>query len=436
MADEKRDYADESRQRYLIQREEIRRYRGLMISIFITAAAIIVFFFLIYRYQGLAEFFEKFTIVTRPFIIGFVMAYLMNPIMVFLEKKMLPPFAKRTKNMKKTNRRVRLVTTLISLFVLIGLVALFSSIVLPKFIDTANELFDNLNEKIEGVLDWANDITGGNYEKVLMDAKNEENIEEAVAVATKWARSYLRVGEEDDIAATVARWGMSASRLLFNVILGMVIAVYVLMSKDQFKGQIKKVIYGLFPTDIGNNLVSFLRSSNRIFYGFVIGKLIDSLIIGCICYVCMLIMGMPYAVLSSVIIGVTNFVPVFGPYIGAVPTVIIIFVTEPIKGIYFLIFVFILQQVDGNIIGPKILGDSTGIPSFWVVAGIVAGSGFFGLPGMLLGVPTMAVIYNLFRELSRSMLRKKDLPEKTRDYIFVDNIDPKTHELHYHKLDE
>ena len=432
MADESRDYAEESRRGYRLRIEELKRYRGLMLSIFITAAAIIVFFFAIYRFKGLTDFFDKFTTVTRPFIIGFIMAYLMNPIMMFLEKKLLPPFARRSKHIKKTNRRVRMVTTLIALAVLLGIMALFFSMVMPRLASTANELVDNLNEKIIGVLDWANDVTHGDYEEALMNAKNEENIEEAVAAATKWVRSYLSVGEEDDIAATVARWGFSAGRLIFNFVLGCVIAVYVLMSKDQFKGQIKKLIYGFFPTEAGNAIVGFIRNSNKIFYGFVIGKLIDSLIIGCICYICMLIMRMPYAVLTSVIIGLTNFVPVFGPYIGAVPTVIIIFVTEPIKGIYFLIFVIILQQIDGNIIGPKILGDSTGIPSFWVVLGIVAGGGFFGLPGMLLGVPTMAVIYNLFRELSRNRLRQKDLPEKTRDYILVSDIDPKTHELHYH----
>ena len=412
--------------------EALRRYSGLMLAIFITAAAIIIFFFIIYRFKGLTDFIDTFTTVIRPFIFGAVMAYLMNPIMMFFEKRMIPFFAKRSKNIKKTNRRIRTVTTLISLLALLGIMMLFISMVMPKLAETSNDLIDNLNEKIEGVLDWANDITGGKYEDTLMDAKNEENIEIGVAAVTKWVRSYLSVGEDDDIMATIARWGLSASRLIFNFFLGCVIAVYILMSKDQFKGQIKKIIYGIFPTEAGNNIVSFIRKSNKIFYGFVIGKLIDSLIIGCLCYVCMLIMRMPYAVLSSVIIGMTNFIPVFGPYFGAVPTVFIIFVTEPIKGIYFLIFIIVLQQIDGNIIGPKILGDSTGIPSFWVVAGIVAGGGFFGLPGMLLGVPTMAVIYNLFRDISKSTLKKKDLPEKTRDYILVSDIDPKTHELHFH----
>ena len=146
MADESRDYAEESRRGYRLRIEEIKRYRGLMLSIFITAAAIILFFFAIYRFKGLTDFFDKFTTVTRPFIIGFIMAYLMNPIMMFLEKKLLPPFARRSKHIKKTNRRVRMVTTLIALAVLLGIMALFFSMVMPRLASTANELVDNLNQ--------------------------------------------------------------------------------------------------------------------------------------------------------------------------------------------------------------------------------------------------------------------------------------------------
>ncbi|MCR5098281.1 MAG: AI-2E family transporter, partial [Lachnospiraceae bacterium] len=154
-----------------------------------------------------------------------------------------------------------------------------------------------------------------------------------------------------------------------------------------------------------------------------IGKIVDSIIIGIICYIGMIILGLPYKVLTSVIIGVTNIIPVFGPYIGAIPTVIIIFLTEPRAGIVFLIFVLALQQLDGNLIGPKILGDSTGISTFWVVVSIVVGGGLFGFAGMLLGVPTMAMIYYIVGRLSRRLLKKRDFPENTYDYIDLDHVD-------------
>lgn len=424
------DNAGSKREKF--DRSELKQYRALMLSIFITSAAVIIFFFIIYRFTGLSRAIDTFITVMQPFVIGIVMAFLMNPIMMFLERRLLPRFLKKSKEPRKTKRRVRTLTTILSLLVLVGVVSLFIGMVVPRFISTLNELFDNMNEKIEGVLDWANDITRGNYEDTLMNAKNEENIENALSSAQDWVRKYLNLGEQDEIVETITRWGISVGRLVVNILLGMVISVYILLIKEQFKGQSKKLIFGAFETKTANAIVRFLRKTNEIFYGFIIGKIIDSIIIGFICYFCMLIMRMPYAVLSSVVIGFTNLIPVFGPYIGAVPTVIIIFVTNPVKGIYFLIFVVILQQIDGNIIGPKILGDSTGLPSFWVVAGVVLGGGLFGVPGMILGVPTMAVLYYLFGELSMYLLRRRGLPETTRTYIKAEEIDPDTLEIKEH----
>ena len=209
-------------------------------------------------------------------------------------------------------------------------------------------------------------------------------------------------------------------------------SVYVLCSKETFKGQAKKLIYGIFRADQANVILEIGRKTRDIFYGFIIGKIIDSAIIGVICYVCMLIFKMPYPLLVSIIIGVTNIIPVFGPYIGALPTVIIIFLTEPMQGIYFLIFIIVLQQIDGNIIGPKILGDSTGLSSFWVVVAIVVGGGLFGFAGMLFGVPTMALIYYLVGRFSKHMLRKRDLPEETADYINMERVNEADHTLVEH----
>ena len=159
----------------------------------------------------------------------------------------------------------------------------------------------------------------------------------------------------------------------------------------------------------------------------------DSAIIGVICYVGLMILGIPYSLLVAVIVGVTNVIPFFGPFIGAVPSFILIALEDPIKGLYFLIFVLVLQQVDGNIIGPKILGDSTGLSSFWVVFAILVGGGLFGFMGMLLGVPTFAVIYWLIREIVAFILRKRRLPEETRDYIQMKDVDLKSGKLRYEK---
>ena len=229
--------------------------------------------------------------------------------------------------------------------------------------------------------------------------------------------------------AMVTQLGYGIGKFIVNIIIGIFVSVYVLLEKEKFKAQAKKLIYGFFSARIGNVLLEVMRKTNDIFYGFIIGKIIDSFIIGVICYIVMSLIGMPYAVLTSVIIGVTNIIPVFGPYIGAIPTVIIIFLTEPRMGIYFLIFVLILQQFDGNLIGPKILGDSTGLSSFWVVLAIVVGGSLFGFMGMLLGVPTMAVIYYLVGRVVGYLLRKRQLPDATNSYLDLDHVDPGTNRI-------
>ena len=167
------------------------------------------------------------------------------------------------------------------------------------------------------------------------------------------------------------------------------------------------------------------------FGGFVSGKILDSAIIGVICYFGLVILRVPYSLLVAVIVGVTNVIPFFGPLIGAVPCFVLIGLADPIKGLYFLIFVLVLQQVDGNIIGPKILGDSTGLSSFWVIFAILVGGGLFGFMGMLFGVPTFAVIYYFIGEVVEYILRRRKLPEETNAYIRMQNVDTKTRELRY-----
>ena len=198
-----------------------------------------------------------------------------------------------------------------------------------------------------------------------------------------------------------------------------------------FIGQGQKLVYTIFPAKFGNHIVKMVRISNEMFGGFINGKILDSAIIGVICYIGLVIMRMPYSLLVAVIVGVTNVIPFFGPYVGAVPSVILIALADPIKGLYFLIFILVLQQIDGNIIGPKILGNSTGLSSFWVVFAILVGGGLFGFMGMLLGVPTFAVIYYLIREVTAWILRKRKLPENTVDYIRMQDVDPSTGKLRY-----
>lgn len=397
-----------------------------------TACIIILFYFIVARFTGFREGWNTFLRVVRPFIIGFGMAFLMNPIMKFLEKHTQNFFLPRIKTAEKeakAKRAIRVIDSILALVILTAIALMFMYAVIPELISTVRYLATHIEEQIYGVLDWANDITRGRYEDAIMGAKDAEVLQDALDTAVTYVQSYLNMDGQEEIVKTVTSTGYSIGRFFVDIIIGMIVSVYVLVSKETFKGQTKKLIYGIFRPRLGNDVMEILRKANAIFYGFIIGKIIDSIIIGFICYACVWIMDMPYKVLVSFIVGITNVIPVFGPYIGAVPTVIIIFLTEPMKGIYFLIFVFILQQVDGNIIGPKILGDSTGLSAFWVVVAIVIGGGLFGLPGMLLGVPTTALLYYLVSRWSKWMVEKQGLPPNTNEYVELDTVNVETKEL-------
>lgn len=407
----------------------VKRFLPLAVVAIVAAAGIILFYFGVKRYALLKSGFDHVVMAFVPIILGLVMAFLMNPMMMFFEGKFLPFFLKKAKDEKKVRKHVRLITTLIALVILWGIIIAFFSAVVPEFVSTVTYLSNHLIEQIYGVLDWANEVTRGRWETEIMGAKNDEKIFAGIEWAVNHARTYLDLEDQDKLIKLATSFGYGIVRTVINIIIGIFVSVYVLLEKEKFKGQIKKLIYGIFRVKYANVVMEVVRKTNDIFYGFIIGKIIDSAIIGVICYVFMSIVHMPYPILTSVIIGVTNIIPVFGPYIGAVPTVIIIFLTEPKMGIYFLIFVLILQQIDGNLIGPKILGDSTGISSFWVVLAIVVGGYLFGFMGMLLGVPTMAVIYYICGRISRYLLRRRELPVGTDEYVDIDHVDEETHAL-------
>ena len=224
---------------------------------------------------------------------------------------------------------------------------------------------------------------------------------------------------------------ISLVRAILNFIIGIIVMVYVMSIQETLAGQSKKIIYAVFKPRTGNIIVETIMKTNDIFGGFISGKILDSLIIGIIAYFGCIILHIPSTVLVAVIIGVTNIIPVFGPFIGAIPSLLIVVIQSPWHALYLLIFIVILQQVDGNIIGPKILGSSTGLSTFWVMFSILIGGGLFGFLGMLLGVPVFAVIYYIVRRVVNYALRKKKLPEETMQYTKTVGVDTNSNKLKY-----
>lgn len=405
----------------MLEENPKRVIKRICIAVITSACIIIAFYFAVSRYDGLMVALDKLGLIIQPFIIGFAMAFLMNPIMKVMEKPLNNKFVPTSKNPVRTRKVVRVITSIIALLILLAIITLCILLIIPDTVATIKDLTSSFGDKFKSLLDGFNSFTDYRFNSEVLEIQNSE-FSDLLQKGYAWLFDYFNLGDKSAIS-NIASGAVTVGHVIVNVIVGIFVSVYALISKDVFRGQLKKIIYGMFRTDRANVIMDVGRKTNEIFYGFIIGKIIDSIIIGILCYIGCLILKMPYAVLVSVIVGITNVIPVFGPYIGAVPTVIIIFITDPIKGLIFLAFVLALQQLDGNVIGPKILGESTGISVFWVIVAIVVGGGLFGFLGMLLGVPTMAVIYYIVGLIAKKKVKDKDLPEETIEYVELNHVD-------------
>ena len=406
---------------------DMKQYIIIALVIFITFCCCTLFFFMIYRYNGFTDFWKHLGVILQPITIGIVIAYLLNPIMKFLEKHLIHFLEPRMKNGKKVKKTARATAIAGSLLFLVMIVVLLLAAIIPSISQSIQSMVTKLPEEISNLSDWIDDVTNGNTEVSDM-------VEEAVKKGTDAIENFWQT----DVLTKVQTYLTSITsgviygvKLVLNILIGLIISVYVMASKETFAGQAKKMIYAIFKPVRADIIVETVRKSNEIFGGFISGKILDSAIIGVIAYIVLAIMKMPDSILIAVIVGVTNIIPFFGPFIGAIPSFVIIVLQDPMKGIYFLIFIVILQQIDGNIIGPKILGDSTGLSSFWVVFAIMVFGGLWGFPGMLLGVPIMAVIYYIVQRSISYFLKKRGLSDQTSEYIYLTRVDKNTNELVY-----
>lgn len=405
----------------------MRWYISLAVLVFVLFCCCTMFFFMIYRYNGVSKGWDTIMKVLQPITFGLVIAYLINPIMKFFEKHLLHFLEPRVQKEKKCKKIARSIATGGAVVVFVLIVILLFAMMIPQLISSISGMVNSLPKQVDSFIDWFNGLTNSDNEIIQ---SLETNMMDMVTYLENWVKESFLPNIQTYITS-ITSGVINMVKVLMNAIIGLIVSVYVLMTKEKFIGQSKKIIYAIFKPVRGNVIIDTFRKSNEIFGGFISGKLLDSAIIGVLCYICLLIMKMPYTLLVSVFVGLTNIIPFFGPFIGAIPSVIIIALADPIKGIYFLIFIFILQQVDGNIIGPKILGDSTGLSSFWVVFAILVFGGLWGFPGMLLGVPIMAVIYYIVSNVVTYFLKKRGIPETEIDYVNLERIDKHTNQPVY-----
>ena len=338
----------------------------------------------------------------RAIVLGCVMAYLFYPLTRFTEHFLLYHKVK-----KPAARRL---STAFSTCTLITLIFLFIYFIVPEVMENLPPLIQSLPWMIQK---FFNQLTIFLESQGIQADLVKELSNRIFTTFTTW----IQGDPLSDLLGLAGRV-MDVAKGMLNFIIGIIVMVYLLMSRDQFVGQGKKMLFALCKNQgTCDTILKHLRAINRIFSGFVSGKLLDSLIIGILCGIVLSILNMPYTMIISLIIGITNVIPVFGPFFGAIPSAILLLLTDPGKCIIFIIFIIILQQVDGNIIGPKILGDSTGLSAFWVLFSLLLFNHLMGFWGMLLGVPLFASFYYLVREFINARLRKKDLPEASQDYV-------------------
>ena len=390
------------------KKPHIKPYLYGMLAGFGAISLSILFFFLIYRFQGFGDAISKLTGILMPFIYGAVIAYLLKPVCNCVEnflRRLLPEKMGTAANM--------LAVTISLLFGILVVYALIMMIV-PQLITSVTTLYYTARNNLNDFVDWAShqEIIASNQKLLDFIETSYDNLQDTLdnLVRTKLIPSM------QSLLSGAALGVMSFVTFLKNIIIGLIVSVYLLASRKKFGQQGKLILYSLVKPRWADLIMEEVRYADRMFGGFINGKILDSAIIGVLCYIACLIFKFPSALLVSVIIGVTNVIPFFGPFIGAIPATLLILIQNPIKALWFVLFVLVLQQVDGNIIGPKILGNTTGLSSFWVLFAILLFGGLWGFVGMIIGVPLFAVIYDVLKKFVFHGLRRNEEMELVTTY--------------------
>ena len=403
-----------------------KKYLYWGVTAFCVIAASIVFFLILSKISAIKGFFGIILKVIKPVLYGLLFAYLMNPLVKTFERPILVQWGEKIygKDSRKSRSFARCIAILLALVLVLLIVIGLLWLVLPRLYESIQTLvtnlplyFDRMRSTVEEIFKANQDVE--DYVLGLFD-----NLSQTLS-------SFLSGDLVNELKTVLVSITSSVYAVVMEIVyiaIGFIVAVYILTSKERFAAQTKKVLYSIFDVQHATDIIEEAHEVNEIFIGFVSGKILDSLIIGVICYISLNIIQMPYKELVSVIVGVTNIIPFFGPFIGAVPSAFLILLVDPFKCLIFVIYILILQQIDGNIIGPKILGQNTGLSSFWVICAILVGGGLFGFAGMLFGVPVFAVIYRSVKRAVEHSLKKKDVPVKTSDFLKIAYLDSVTGE--------
>lgn len=394
------------------------------LTVIIVFCTCLLFFYVLFFGSNIKSAMGSIYDILMPICFGGIMAYLLTPTLNWLERRILKPLIIKFKldRFRKINGIMRAISIAVTVLIYYLIIQLLISMLLSQIVPSVENLISNFDGYWKNFMEWLHNLLSvyPELEEYATTIINDYSMELATFV------NDTVLAKSSELIKTVSLSAFRVLKVLWNFVLGLIISIYLLASKEKYANQAKMIIYAIFHRDKANVIINNFRFAHNTFIGFIIGKVIDSIIIGCLCFAGTSLLQTPYAALVSVIVGCTNIVPFFGPFLGAIPSAILILVvtpTQPLNFVYFVLFILFLQQLDGNFIGPKILGDSTGLSSFWVIFAITLFGGFMGIPGMIIGVPLFAIIYAAIKSWVNEALIKKNLSHKTESYTDVDCID-------------
>ncbi len=367
-------------------------WRDMTVSLIAVIAFAMLLYFVLFRFDNLSAIWNALIRILSPFVVGGVIAYILKPGCNAIEKRLNARSAKKGKPSAKFNAGISVV---VMLLVAVIVVAVLLLMVIPALVRSIYSIALMIPGKLQDVADWIEQYAADNEELGGYITDFTNNLSTSIP---EWLTTKVLPNLQGMIGS-VSSGVTGFVNVVYNLFMGVIVSIYLLCSRKKLAVQGKMVIRAAFPKKWADAILDEFHFADGVFTGFISGRIWDSLIVGIICFIGMLILRMPYPMLISVIVGVTNVIPFFGPYIGMIPSFLLVLLVSPVKSLIFLVFLFILQQFDGNIMGPRILGNVTGLSSFWVLFSILTFGGLFGFIGMLIGVPTFAVLYDIFKKL-------------------------------------
>lgn len=380
---------------------------------FCVLAAVMICTFVFIHIDAVFSWINRLNSALMPVYIGLVIAYLLSPLVNKVERNIfIPLFYKITKKRKTVRSVSRAVSVAVVLLLSIVVLCWLIMLVVPEVVDSIVSLTDSLPGYYQKIVNSVNEMKGKHPEIAKQLTESAKAIYEPLF-------SLLQdklVPTGTSAVAMISDGLINAMGVLFNIVIGIIISIYLMAGKERFCAQAKRMLYSVLPIRYAESLLRLGRDINWSFAKFFSGKIIDSIIVAIFTFIVFSIAAMPYTALISVLVGVTNLIPFFGQYIGAIPSIVLVFLVSPVKGVICAVLIIVIFQIDGNILGPKIIGESIGLGSFWILFSILVFGSLFGILGMICAVPIFAVVYKTVKNWSADRLGRKGLPQNTESY--------------------